>query len=741
MEKHPKPINLFQKINIPGPPTRENQMDIMGLVELVEDYGQQKIVGEVDERNHTILEYATMYSYSDLALLLINKFGILCKPDHADGTSSALGFACNFGLDVVVQRMIHLFGKKCGNKKKDIRFAMYCAFYYCSAETAKMVYDTFGESYLKKDDFNRSIEVKRRCDGQSFFDWYYQYRKAKVDVELEFINGNANKETKLMKMISDGIKNPNRNEAGKSIIKFIKKNSLKLKVEEIFRKTCMEQGKDILPQPCMPNHCGKDGTTALSGATILCYREVSLCIIKWFDDCHPDLVSGSHETPLSLACDYAYDDVVQLLIKRFEDRLKNLSCEASHAFLKTACFIGIIQSAKQKILELAFKRCRKDTVGMVVELFDELPHSMNCQDQNNLPFAEWLTHYQEEKEFIEQNPKNRSRLQQFIWDKGSDLKEPDEMEEAENEILALMDELYNYFPDHVDADGNTALTLAIYGRYEKVCLRLIDDGPICLPSHIDKAFDGTPLIHACMASIPNVVLRLIQRFGKDCKPKHVDREGSTALIYAIRYGGFEKVVKAMINIFGNKCNPSQTDSDGNTALILAVRSSNKKIADLLIDKCGKKCNPEQINKDGETVIYWSTFNSQEQLFIKLLQKYGKKCKLKHLTNGETPLMSAAEVGYDEGIRVLCDLLNQWKKDDGLYTDRSLERRWICKAKHTDSEKRSALSLAFEHCSKETVKLMLETFGKQCIKGTVNSCKDKDGLMFQTWYNTNYMTKK
>jgi ankyrin repeat protein len=86
----------------------------------------------------------------------------------------------------------------------------------------------------------------------------------------------------------------------------------------------------------------------------------------------------------------------------------------------------------------------------------------------------------------------------------------------------IIDPIYDYQLESIDSDGNTALILACY-----------------------KKFD-------------NIAENIINFFGDKCKPEQVNKQKNTALIWAC-YNKLERVAFILINIFGEKCSPDQVN--------------------------------------------------------------------------------------------------------------------------------------------------------------------------------------
>jgi ankyrin repeat protein len=71
-------------------------------------------VGSVDEKHCTALMYSCKNKMYDVALLLINTFGVKCNPQQVDDDGyTALMYACLWSMSDIALLLINTFGLKC----------------------------------------------------------------------------------------------------------------------------------------------------------------------------------------------------------------------------------------------------------------------------------------------------------------------------------------------------------------------------------------------------------------------------------------------------------------------------------------------------------------------------------------------------------------------------------------------------------------------------------------------------
>ena len=122
----------------------------------------------------------------------------------------------------------------------------------------------------------------------------------------------------------------------------------------------------------------------------------------------------------------------------------------------------------------------------------------------------------------------------------------------------------------LNADGNSALLLAVYKNNNPVAQFLIDNG-----ADINgTAKMGTPLMAAVVKGNTEAVKMLL---NKKADINGFDDNGVTALIYAVQFGNIE-LVKLFLN---NKADKKHTDKQGKTAFEYAVFAGNEEIINSL----------------------------------------------------------------------------------------------------------------------------------------------------------------
>lgn len=152
---------------------------------------------------------------------------------------------------------------------------------------------------------------------------------------------------------------------------------------------------------------------------------------------------------------------------------------------------------------------------------------------------------------------------------------------------------WNIRADHINENGDTALTLACREGMSDVALAILKTGN-ANPGHVD-AEDDTALSSAIRNYMETVALAILET--GDANPGHVDGSDDTALILACEVG-MSNVAMAILKT-GN-ANPGHISKYNDTALIMACREKMRKVA-LAILNTGD-ANPEYIAKDGNTAL-------------------------------------------------------------------------------------------------------------------------------------------
>lgn len=166
------------------------------------------------------------------------------------------------------------------------------------------------------------------------------------------------------------------------------------------------------------------------------------------------------------------------------------------------------------------------------------------------------------------------------------------MKEKDRAIEVAYGHSWNVRADHVNEDGDTALTLACREGMSDVALAILKTGN-ANPGHVDSE-DDTALSSAIRNDMEEVALAILQT--GDANPGHVDGSDDTALILACE--GMPRVAMAILKT-GN-ANPGHISKYNDTALIMACREKMRKVA-LAILNTGD-ANPEYIGKDGKTAL-------------------------------------------------------------------------------------------------------------------------------------------
>ncbi|KAF3098669.1 hypothetical protein TWF569_009814 [Orbilia oligospora] len=266
----------------------------------------------------------------------------------------------------------------------------------------------------------------------------------------------------------------------------------------------------------------------------------------------------------------------------------------------------------------------------------------------------------------------------------------------------------------LDVYRRTPLTYAVWGRHIAVIKQLLEAG-----ARVDLGDDigGTPISYAICSGSDDVIKQLLKRAdeidsrdlivtelflsasqkGRDDVVRLLlgtgnidiesrDRSGRTALMKSVLRGRYH-VALLLIN---NGAKIEAADEDGWTPLILAVRKRHEKIVQLLLER---NANIEVKDNAGQTPLMHAAINTQptpiEQVFggrdteamdstvstslmftinwehrgvVGLLLERGADVNAAD-ERGWTPVLHAADSGYDESARVLLGRMDHarcWK---------------------------------------------------------------------------------
>ncbi len=187
--------------------------------------------------------------------------------------------------------------------------------------------------------------------------------------------------------------------------------------------------------------------------------------------------------------------------------------------------------------------------------------------------------------------------------------------------------------------GNTALILAVRAGSTEVMRLLLEKG---VDPNIRNNREETALMGA-VEERSTEVTRLLLDNGAD--PNLRNNTGETALILAVRAGSTE-VTRLLLD---NGADPNIRDADGNTALIVVVRKKNTEIMQLLLDN---GADPNVHNNGGKTALMVAV-QAKSTKKIQLLLDKGADPNIRD-ADGETALMGAIRAGSTELVRLLLD---------------------------------------------------------------------------------------
>jgi hypothetical protein len=237
---------------------------------------------------------------------------------------------------------------------------------------------------------------------------------------------------------------------------------------------------------------------------------------------------------------------------------------------------------------------------------------------------------------------------------------------------------------------------------EDKIIELIDElGPLCFPNHIDKT-NSTALIWACQKEMPKVANKLIDTFGKLCVPGQHDNSKSTALAWACCGTGDEEKNKLMEQV-----------------AIKIVKTFNSGGKSVPIEQFySTSCNPYLADEYGFTPLDLACREGMVDAALEILNTF-KTCGR----------------GFDGLFRNKQTLINTCFNGMGEVVQRLVERfeRMIDQTL-VDEFNHSALYYAFSKCGVHVAKLLLDTYGVDCVVGDFEDCENSMGQLFDDWYN-------
>lgn len=198
-------------------------------------------------------------------------------------------------------------------------------------------------------------------------------------------------------------------------------------------------------------------------------------------------------------------------------------------------------------------------------------------------------------------------------------------------LLNGMDE-FSYLKNVIDAQGNTALMVAIEHGQADAALKLIGE-----KNNINEKNNNskTPLIYAIENNLNKVAIELI---NKDAKIDEKDYDGETALLKAIHKENSE----IALLLIKNEAKINEKGYGGQTALMYAIEKGLDKVVYALLNNNSTKINEK--DDDQMTPLMYAVLSGNENYVTQLL-KLGAKVNLKE-EHGFTAYMLANLMGFN-----------------------------------------------------------------------------------------------
>lgn len=288
-------------------------------------------------------------------------------------------------------------------------------------------------------------------------------------------------------------------------------------------------------------------------------------IIETNPECDPAHVNKHGYTPLTLSCKNSMKNTALLLIDKYKD-----SCNPSYVTFDK--MTALHYSTKNKLDKVSLKLLEVFDNTLYVDTLDETKHSIiyySCMNNMDEFTYKLLNKYE-------------SKIN-----------------------LARIYELSS-------TSKTTLLAFASQQKMIKTVEKIIDIGN-CNPNYVTDTHDTT-LLWLCYNNLPDLTLKLLNKFGKDCNIDIRDTDDRNTLHYASINNNIE-VVKKLIKL-GCEIGHVST-KDKTTSLMTACIKKNKDIALILLET--GQSNPLYEDENNINALILAISNNLDEVAEKILE--------------------------------------------------------------------------------------------------------------------------
>jgi len=462
------------------------------------DYIERPIVKynpkETDKFGNTPLMLACSFKLNDVALKLIEKFGLNCKPEKINkDNNTALIIACLNKLVNVAIKIIETYGEKClpenitnlGNTSLIISN-------YCKLENvSNKLIDNFGikclpEQINKNGNTALIYAIKQQLESIS----------EKLIDKFEY------------KLLPNKLSNDN-----KTVFQIACEN----KMEKIAIKLLHKFGMD-----CNSDHIDNTGFTLLEIAIKNKLENVAIEIM----DLHIDIFYANDADKIKNILNFFCDNNMEISLAFFINRFASIT-ESK-----------FIENFGKDLFLLACENKLKNVITVLIDLIgnDSLLYYKEKYNRELLLFAYQFDFEDVIIKLMNKFPDKTFEVFNTLFFSGYNTALNYTLQKKMKKLSIKLINSYGIScnPDVCNNVKYTPLMLAISNNYEDIANILIDKfGDKCKLDQFDDNYKNTALLLACKMNYKDIIIKLIDKFSDKCLLKHKNNYGYD-LIYYIR---------------------------------------------------------------------------------------------------------------------------------------------------------------------------------------------------------------